>query len=108
MYNMTIFCDTSCHQLCTVVLSFLPYTTGKQQNDIVVSITASSKNTVCGAKYYCPLRRQNIVFGIWRRNSVLKLKQHIRFTGCRRQTTGNDLVGISGKTVKPGIEMEKR
>ena len=35
VYNMTIFCDTSCHQLCTVVLSFLPYTTGKQQNDIV-------------------------------------------------------------------------
>ena len=23
--------DTSCQQLCTVVLSFLPYTTGKQQ-----------------------------------------------------------------------------
>ena len=35
VYNMTIFCDTSCHQLCTVVLSFLPYTTGKQQNDMV-------------------------------------------------------------------------
>ena len=33
MYNMTIFCDTSCHQLRTVVLSFLPYTTGKQQLD---------------------------------------------------------------------------
>ena len=33
VYNMTIFCDTSCHQLCTVVLSFLPYTTGKQQLD---------------------------------------------------------------------------
>jgi len=27
------FCDSSCHQLCTVVLSFLPYTTGKQQLD---------------------------------------------------------------------------
>ena len=32
-YHRMSFISTSCHQLCTEVLSFLPYTTGKQQLD---------------------------------------------------------------------------